>query len=55
MQESASAVLLAVDGSQRIIGADRAARWCFALDESGLRAGISLSRLFETEPRTISR
>ena len=47
MQESASAVLLAVDGHQRIVGANLAARQCFALDESGLRAGISLWRLFE--------
>ena len=47
MQESATAVLLAVDGHQRIVGANLAARRCFALDESGLRAGISLWRLFE--------
>lgn len=47
MEECASAVLLAVDGSQRVVGANRAAHQCFALDESGLRAGISLWRLFE--------
>jgi AraC-like DNA-binding protein len=47
MEESASVVLLAVDGSRRVVGANRAARRCFALDESGLRAGLSLWRLFE--------
>jgi transcriptional regulator of acetoin/glycerol metabolism/AraC-like DNA-binding protein len=47
MEEDASALLLAVDGSQRIVGANRAARRYFALDESGLRAGIGLWRLFE--------
>jgi AraC-like DNA-binding protein len=46
-EESASAVLLAVDADQRIVGANRAARQCFALDESGLQAGISLWGLFE--------
>jgi hypothetical protein len=40
-------VLVVVDGSQRIVGANRAARRYFALDESGLRAGIGLWRLFE--------
>lgn len=50
MEESASAVLLAVDGNQRIVGANRAARRCFALDESGLQAGTSLWRLFERDP-----
>jgi AraC-like DNA-binding protein len=47
MEEIDSAVLLAVDGNQRIVGANRGARRCFALDESGLRAGISLWLLFK--------
>jgi AraC-like DNA-binding protein len=47
LEESASAVLLAVDGDQRIVGANRAARQCFALDEARLQAGIGLWQLFE--------
>jgi AraC-like DNA-binding protein len=55
MEESASTVLLAVDGNQRIVGANRAARRCFALGESGLQAGISLWRLFERDPALFRR
>ncbi len=50
MEEVASPVLLAVDGSQRVVGANRAARRCFALDDGLLRAGISLWRLFARNP-----
>ena len=55
MEESASAVLLAVDADQRIVGANRAARRCFALEESGVKAGISLWRLFERDPALFRR
>jgi GAF domain len=55
MQETASPVLLAVDGHQRIVGANRAARRCFALDDSGLDAGISLWRLFDRDPALFRR
>jgi AraC-like DNA-binding protein len=55
MEEGASAVLLAVDGNQRIVGANRAARRCFALGESELQAGISLWRLFERDSALFRR
>ena len=35
-------MLLAIDGNQRIIGANRVARTSLLLDDRGLRAGISL-------------
>jgi AraC-like DNA-binding protein len=43
------AMLLAVDNSQCIIGADRLARATFSLDDSMLRAGISLWNIFERD------
>jgi transcriptional regulator of acetoin/glycerol metabolism/AraC-like DNA-binding protein len=40
-------ILLAVDGYQRIVGANRAARTVLLLDDRGLRAGVSLWTFFE--------
>jgi AraC-like DNA-binding protein len=40
-------MLLAVDGNQRIVGANRAARRSLLLDDRGLQAGISLWAIFE--------
>ena len=45
--DTAPAMLLAVDEEQRIIGADRVARQTFALDDQTLAAGKPLSALFE--------
>jgi len=40
-------LLLAVDGDQRIIGVNRAARRTLLLDDRGLQAGVSLWKFFE--------
>src|SRR6201988_4947321 len=40
-------MLLAIDGSQRIIGANRVARASLMLDDRGLQAGTSLWSIFE--------
>ena len=40
-------MLLAVDGDQRIVGANRAARRILLLDDRGLQAGVSLWKFFE--------
>jgi AraC-like DNA-binding protein len=40
-------ILLAVDGDQRIVGANRAARRTLLLDDRGLQAGVSLWKFFE--------
>ena len=45
--DTAPAMLLAVDEDQRIVGADRVARQTFALDDQTLAAGKPLSALFE--------
>jgi AraC-like DNA-binding protein/PAS domain-containing protein len=45
--ETASGLLLAVDEDQRIVGADRAARAEFHLDDKTLAAGAHLSAFFE--------
>jgi AraC-like DNA-binding protein len=42
-------MLLAIDGNQRIVGANRAARTSFLLDDRGLRAGVSLWTIFERD------
>jgi transcriptional regulator of acetoin/glycerol metabolism len=47
--------LLAVDGDQRIIGANRAARTSLMLDDRGLRAGVSLWTIFERDPDLFRR
>jgi AraC-like DNA-binding protein len=43
----APGMLLAIDGNQRIMGANRFARTSLMLDERGLRAGTSLWSIFE--------
>src|SRR5215470_10343877 len=43
----APSMLLAIDGNQRIVGANRVARMSLMLDDRGLRAGISLWSIFE--------
>ena len=45
----ASGMLLAIDGNQRIVGANRVARTSLMLDDRGLRAGISLWTIFERD------
>src|SRR5437588_2354238 len=40
-------MLLAIDGNQRIVGANRAARASLMLDDRGLRGGVSLWTIFE--------
>ena len=42
-------MLLAIDGNQRIVGANRVARTSLLLDDRGLRAGISLWTIFERD------
>ena len=47
--QSGSPVMLAVDGNQRIVGANRAARGSFVLDDRALLTGTSLWSLFERD------
>src|SRR5262249_2309293 len=47
--EGATGMLLAVDGSQRVVGANRTARTSLLLDDRALRAGVSLWNLFEQD------
>jgi AraC-like DNA-binding protein len=42
-------MLLAVDGNQRIVGANRVARTSLLLDDRGLRTGVSLWTIFERD------
>ena len=51
----ASGILLAVDGDQRITGANRVARKSLLLDDRGLAAGISLWTIFERDPGPFRR
>ena len=51
----ASGMLLAVDASQRVVGANRVARRSLMLDDHGLSAGISLWALFERDPGLFRR
>jgi AraC-like DNA-binding protein len=51
--DSGTAVLLAVDKDQRVIGADRAARSAFALDDKRLAEGLHLSSLYDCESAVI--
>ena len=44
-----SGMLLAIDGNQRIIGANRDARTSLMLDDRGLQAGTSLWTIFERD------
>jgi transcriptional regulator of acetoin/glycerol metabolism len=48
-EERAPGTLLAVDGSQRIVGANRFARMSLLLDDRGLQAGVSLWTIFELD------
>src|SRR5262245_17742817 len=47
--EDAPGLLLAVDGDQRVVGANRAARRPLLLDDRGLQAGVSLWTIFERD------
>ena len=51
--DSGPAVLLAVDKDRRVIGADRAARSAFALDDKRLADGVHLSSLYDHESAII--
>src|SRR6185312_8333864 len=42
-------MLLAIDGNQRIVGANRVARRSLLLDDRGLRVGMSLWSIFERD------
>ena len=48
-------MLLAVDGSQRIVGANRTARTSLMLDDYRLRTGVSLWTVFERDPALLRR
>jgi GAF domain-containing protein len=48
-------MLLAVDGNQRIVGGNRAARTSLLLDDQRLRTGVSLWSLFERDPGLFRR
>jgi AraC-like DNA-binding protein len=48
-EDRSATMLLACDNNQRIVGANRAARSTFLLDDGGLKAGVSLWSLFERE------
>jgi AraC-like DNA-binding protein len=47
--------LLAVDGGQRVVGANRDARTSFLLDDHVLRKGVSLWSMFERNPALFRR
>jgi transcriptional regulator of acetoin/glycerol metabolism/AraC-like DNA-binding protein len=48
-ERGAQGMLLAIDGNQRIIGANRVARMSLILDDRGLQAGTSLWSIFERD------
>ena len=48
-------MLLAIDGNQRIVGANRVARTALLLDDRGLQAGVSLWTIFERNPDLFRR
>jgi len=50
IEEGEPGMMLAVDGNQQIVGANRAARRSLLLDDQKLRAGMSLWGLFERDP-----
>src|SRR5712672_676357 len=50
LEDGEPEMLLAVDGDQRIVGANRTARTCLLLDDQRLRTGVSLWTLFERDP-----
>jgi len=45
----ASGMLLAIDGNQRVVGANRVARTSLMLDDRGLQAGTSLWSIFQRD------
>jgi transcriptional regulator of acetoin/glycerol metabolism/AraC-like DNA-binding protein len=47
--DGGAGMLLAVDGNQRIVGANRLARTSLLLDDRGLQAGVSLWTIFEPD------
>ncbi len=49
LEDGKPGMLLAVDGNQRIVGANRAARTSLLLDDQRLRTGLSLWSLFERD------
>ncbi len=49
IEDGEPGMLLAVDGDQRIVGANRAVRTSLLLDDQRLRAGVSLWTLFELD------
>jgi AraC-like DNA-binding protein len=53
--EDASGILLAVDGDQRVVGANRVARGSLLLDDRGLQAGVSLWTIFKQDPELFRR
>jgi transcriptional regulator of acetoin/glycerol metabolism len=48
-EEGEPGMLLAVDGNQRVVGANRVARTSLLLDDRGLQAGVSLWTIFERD------
>jgi transcriptional regulator of acetoin/glycerol metabolism/AraC-like DNA-binding protein len=48
-EDGVRGMLLAADGDQRIVGANRAARTSLMLDDRSLRAGVSLWSMFERD------
>jgi AraC-like DNA-binding protein len=53
--DGAPGMLLAVDGHQRIVGANRLARTTLLLDDRGLQGGVSLWTIFEPDPDLFRR
>ena len=47
--EDAAGMLLAVDGDQRVVGANRVARSALLLDDRALQAGVNLWTIFERD------
>jgi AraC-like DNA-binding protein len=55
LEEGVAGMLLAVDGNQRIVGANRTARTSLLLDDYRLRTGVSLWTVFERDPALFRR
>jgi len=53
--DSVTALLLAVDEDQRIVGADRVARLAFSLNDTRLAGGVHLSAVFDYNPLLFRR
>src|ERR1700732_5354990 len=54
-EEGATGMLLAADGDQRVVGANRTARTSLLLDDRALRAGVNLWSLFEQDSALFRR